>query len=82
MKLNEFLKMNELTLKIFVCDNGDYRVDFNPFVEIKDRIFLRSACGDSDKDIKVAINNTLKNISNHTLKIDNKRYIDVLDVEL
>lgn len=81
MKLNEFLKMNDLTLKISVCDNGDYSVDFYPFVEIKDRIFLRS-CGDSDKDIKVAINKTLKRISNHTLKIDNKRYVDVLEVEL
>lgn len=82
MKLNEFLKMNKLTLKIFVCDNGNYKVDFNPIVEIKDKIFLRSACGSSDKDIKTAINNTLKTISNCTLKIDNKRYIDVLDIEL
>lgn len=82
MKLNEFLKLNDLSLKIFVCSNNEYRVGFSPLVEIKDSIFLRSECGNSNKDIKIAIENTLKNISNKTLKINNERYIEVLDIEL
>lgn len=82
MKLNEFLKMNNLQLKIFVCSDGSYRCGFIPLVEIKEGSFLKSECGDGDKDIKTAIENTLKNISNQTLKIDNKRYIKVFNVEL
>lgn len=82
MKLNEFLRMNNLALKIFVCSNGNYRVDFTPMVEISDGVFLRSACGDSDKNIRIAINNTLEKISNSMLKIDNERYVSVLDIEL
>lgn len=82
MKLNEFLATHDLQLKIFVCSNGNYRCGFNPIVEISDGIFLRSECGDGAKDIKTAIENTLKNISNKTLKINNEKYVSVFDVEL
>lgn len=82
MKLNEFLRINNLQLKIFVCGNGTYRCGFYPNVEISDGIFLRSECGDAAKDIKTAIKNTLENISNKTLKINNERYISVFSIEL
>lgn len=82
MKLNEFLSINDLRLKIFVCSNGKYRVDFYPLVEIKEGIFLRSGCGDGSSDLLTAISNTLNKISNKTIKIDNKRYVKVLNVTL
>ena len=82
MKLNEFLKTQELNLKVFVCCDGSYRVGFTPSVEIYEHGFLTSECGDSSKDILTAIKNTLKNISNKRLKIDNKRYVNILEVEL
>lgn len=82
MKLNEFLRINNLQLKIFVCGNGTYRCGFYPNVEVSDGIFLRSECGDAAEDIKTAIENTLENISNKTLKINNERYISVFNIEL
>lgn len=91
MKLNEFLKTHNLQLKVSVCSDGSYRVGFTPCVEIYDRGFLTSECGVGSKDILIAINNTLKNISNQRLKITNTdvkdsrlryKYIDVLEVEL
>lgn len=82
MKLNEFLLMNYLELKIYVCPCGEYRVDFEPLVEISDGICLKSCCGDASKNLNQAIQNTLNNISYKKLKIDNKHYINILDVEL
>lgn len=82
MKLSEFLLMNNLKLKIYVCPSGEYKVDFTSLVEISDGICLKNCCGIGSKDINQAIRNTLNNISNKKLKIDNKRYIEVLEIEL
>lgn len=82
MKLNEFLKTYDLKLKINVNYKGDYCCDFSPTVEISDGMFLTSAWGKSSKDIKTAIENTLKNVSNKTLKINNEKYVSVFEVEL